>query len=289
MAPRLPPRGRPPGRLTVATLRPTTTDDDIPAFWAEDSTPFAADPPPAQPCRIVLRQIDDDAFSLQERLVVTWPPGPGGSTLVIEPASLTHTDLASIPSFFGWFARRHGRHTPAALVHDLLVGNGGGPVPPALPPAWRLSPEEADLRFRQLLLASGVPPVRSFLMWTAVVANTRWKTPRKRLGLVLWGVVAVIGSAAFVGGLVAGVPGAVAAGLVAPAIAAVLWGRQYLAGVVAGYSLWWALFGSVPGWVAYKVYELVEWVVYVARRRRLGGMDTPREPGAAPPVPYEAR
>jgi hypothetical protein len=62
-----------------------------------------------------------------------------------------------------------------------------------------------------------------------------------------------------------------------------------VAGVVAGYSLWWALFGSVPGWLAYKVYELVEWVVYVARRRRLGGMDTTRKAGAAPPVPYEAR
>ena len=79
-----------------------------------------------------------------------------------------------------------------------------------------------------------------------------------------------------------------AAGLVAPALAAVLWGRQYLAGVVAGYSLWWALFGSVPGWLAYKAYELVEWVVYVARRRRLGGMDTPG-PRSRTPVPYEAR
>ena len=53
-----------PGRLTVATLRPTTTDDDIPAFLGRGQHPFAADPPPAQPCRIVLRQIDDGAFSL---------------------------------------------------------------------------------------------------------------------------------------------------------------------------------------------------------------------------------
>ena len=114
-------------------------------------------------------------------------------------------------------------------------------------------------------------------MWTAVVASTGGRRARQRLGLILWGVVAVLGSAAFVGGLIAGVPGAVAAGLVAPR-SPVLWGRQYVAGVVAGYSLWWALFGSVPGWLAYKAYEARRWVVYVARRRRLGGMDTPGKP-----------
>lgn len=236
----------------------------------------------------MLRQIDDDRFALQERLVVTWPPGPGGSTLVIEPPWLSHTDLASVPSFLGWFARRHGRHTAAALVHDLLVASDDGGRPP-LPEPWRLAPPEADLRFRQLLLASGVPPVRSFLMWTAVVAGTRWNTMRQRLGLILWGLVATAGSALFVWGLATGAWWAVAVGLVAPAVAAVLWGSQYLAGVIAGYSLWAALFGSVPGWLTYKAYQLVEWVVYVARERRLSGMETPHAREPAPPVPFDAR
>ena len=87
-----------------------------------------------------------------------------------------------------------------------------------------------------------------------------------------------------------GTPWGVVAGLVAPALAAVLWGGQYVAGVIVGYSLWWAVFGSLPGWLAYKAYQLVEWVVYVLRTRRLRGMDTPqaaRKP--APPVPYDAR
>jgi hypothetical protein len=43
---------------------------------------------------------------------------------------LGETDLASIPSFLGWFARRHGRHTPAALLHDQLIPNDD---PHALP------------------------------------------------------------------------------------------------------------------------------------------------------------
>jgi hypothetical protein len=237
----------------------------------------------------VLRQIDDDRFALQERLVVTWPPGPGGSTLVIEPPWLAHTDLASVPSFLGWFARRHGRHTPAALVHDLLVATDDGERPAALPEPWRLSPPEADLRFRQLLLASGVPPVRSFLMWTAVVARTRWNIMHQRLALILWGLAATAGSLLFVWGLATGPWWAVAVGLVAPAVAAVLWGSQFLAGVIAGYSLWVALFGSVPGWLAYKAYQLVEWVVYAARERRLSGMETPRAREPAPPVPFDAR
>ena len=41
--------------------------EEAQGFWAVDSTPFAADPPPAQPCRIVLRQVSDNEFALQER------------------------------------------------------------------------------------------------------------------------------------------------------------------------------------------------------------------------------
>jgi hypothetical protein len=126
-------------------------------------------------------------------------------------------------------------------------------------------------------------------MWTAVVAGTRWNTMHQRLGLILWGLVATAGSALFVWGLATGAWWAVALGLVAPAVAAVLWGSQYLAGVIAGYSLWAALFGSVPGWLTYKAYQLVEWVVYVARERRLSGMETPRAREPAPPVPFDAR
>jgi hypothetical protein len=229
--------------------------------------------------RIVLRQISDDDFALQERLVVTWPPPPDGTTLVIETRWLDRTDLASIPLWLGWFARRHGRHTAASLVHDLLVGNDESPPPTAeLPPEWRLTPEQADLRFRDLLQASGVPLVRSYLMWTAVVANTRWHKPVQRLGLVLWGTAAALGSVLFVVGLLDGLWWAVVLGLLGPLAAALLWGRQYWAGVIAGYSLWWVLFGSVPGWLAFKAYELVEWVVAQIRPGRPAASPQPEEP-----------
>jgi Protein of unknown function (DUF1353) len=235
--------------------------------------------------RVVLRQIDDDQFAVQERLVVTWPPTPEGATLVIEPEWLSRTDLASIPLYLGWFARRHGRHTAASLVHDLLVGNEDDSATPAmLPPAWQLTPEQADVRFRDLLQASGVPPVRAYLMWTAVVANTRWHTPVQRLALILWGIVAALGSALFVWGLVTGAGWAVVLGLLGPTPAALLWGGQFPAGVIAGYSLWWTVFGSLPGWLAYQGYRLVEWVV---------GLVRPGSPAPSPqpvePVPYDQR
>jgi Protein of unknown function (DUF1353) len=268
------------------------TEQEAERFWEQDSTPFSADPPPPQPCRVMLRQVDDNQFALQERLVLTWaPPGaPGPVPLVIEPDWLTATDLASVPDYLGWFVRRFGRHTPAALVHDVLIPSQNHPWPAGLPEAWRLPPTDADTVFRQLLSASGEPPVRTALMWTAVVARTRWLSGwLGKLSLVAWGLAAVVGSVAFVGGIATGDPVAVALGLIGPAVAALLWGRQYVAGLVAGYSLWWVAFGSVPAYLAYKAYQVVEWVVYRLRmgshRRR--GVPVGVQP--APPVPYDCR
>jgi hypothetical protein len=115
-------------------------------------------------------------------------------------------------------------------------------------------------------------------MWTAVVANTRWDTAGQRLGLILWGFVAALGSASFVWGLVNGAWWAVLLGLLGPLLAALLWGRQFPAGVIAGYSLWWTLFGSLPGWLAYLGYQLVEWVVALVRPGRPAPSPQPVQP-----------
>jgi hypothetical protein len=64
---------------------------------------------------------------------------------------------------------------------------------------------------------------------------------------------------------------------VGPAVAAALWGGQYPAGVVAGYAAWWAVAGSAPAYLAYKVYEGAEFVVRVVAKMRK------REVPAAPP------
>lgn len=262
-----------------------------PAFWEVDSTPFSAVGPDPQPCRIVLRQIDDNDFALVEPLVFTPSEGTGlpERPLVIQPQWLT-SDLASIPSVVGWFARRHGRHTPAALVHDLLIRSEGEDPPDDLPAEWVLEPDQADLLFRELLVASGVPPVRSYLMWTAVAARTRWKTrPARRPAMALWGLAALVGTVALVAGAARGSLGVMLAALLAPIPAAALWGRQFGAGLIAGYAVWWALIGAVPAYVAYKLYQAVEGLVWLVRRGRHAQAGKPPVTRPPTPVPYDER
>ena len=262
----------------------------IPAFWAEDSSPFST-LDGGQPCRIVLRQVDDNDFALGEALVLTpaddMPDRPSGP-LVIRPEWLT-SDLASIPGILGWFARRHGRHTPAALVHDFLI-TGRRETPPAeLPTDWVLPPERADRLFRDMLLASGVPPVRSYLMWAAVAARTRWKTAtRRRVGLAVWALAAAVGTGALVIALAQQLWAVAAVALTAPVAASALWGGQWPAGVIAGYAVWWVLVGAIPSWIAYKLYQGVEGLVWLARwRPRRAGAPARDVPPA--PVPFDQR
>lgn len=276
---------------TTAEAGPARPARRVPSFWGVDSSPFSAAGDPPQPCRIVLRQVDDNDFELVETLVYTPPgdmPDRPAAPLAILPGWLT-SDLASIPGILGWFARRHGRHTPAALVHDLLIaGDDEGP-PPALPSDWVLPPEHADMLFRHMLLASGVPPVRSHLMWAAVTARTRWTTRlHRRLGIVVWGLAALVGTVALGVGLARGSAPVVGAALAAPVPAALLWGNQYVAGLIAGYAVWWALLGSAPAWTAYKLYQGVEGLVWLARRLRRARPGAPAAEVPAP-VPYHAR
>jgi hypothetical protein len=280
----------------VTATADTSHGNDTPPFWGRDSTPFSATGDPPQPCRIVLRQVDDNDFRLTEALVLTPPddmPGRPAAPLVIQPDWLT-SDLASIPGVVGWFARRHGRHTPAALVHDFLITGKGERPPPGLPADWVLEPEQADLLFREMLLASGVPPVRSYLMWAAVAARTRWKTrPVRRLALMAWGVAAALGTFALVVGLAQQRWWLAAVAAVAPVGASALWGSQFLAGLIAGYAVWWALIGAVPAWIAYKLYQGLEGAVWLVRRRhhrrRPAGAGAPSVGDPPAPVSFDER
>ena len=101
--------------------------------WDLDTRPFA-DANGTQPARFSLRQVDDDTFELSESFLYTG--GPHAGPVPVTAEHLGRTDLASIPSFLGWFARRSGRHTPAALLHDQLITD----EPERLPEDQRLSP-----------------------------------------------------------------------------------------------------------------------------------------------------
>ncbi|HLM29462.1 MAG TPA: DUF1353 domain-containing protein [Acidimicrobiales bacterium] len=264
-----------------------------PVAWGTDTRPFTSAVEPKRPGRFVLGQVDDDTFALERAVVFTRPEGMRGGAgreLVLHPAWLSDTDLASIPSFLGWFARRHGRHTPAALLHDLLIKDEDDPWPEGLPADWQLEPVDADLLFRELLVACEVPLVRSYLMWAGVTARTRWHSGlRRRLALLVWFLAALAGTVLIGVAIATSTWWLLAVALLAPVPAAVLWGKQFGAGIVAGYAFWWVVTGSVPAFLAYQAYRLVEWVVWHVRKRLPTYRDKPPTEAPPPPVPFDKR
>lgn len=109
-----------------------TDQQSTPFSWEGNTRPFSADDG-SQPARFELRQVDDDDFQLLKPFNFT---SAAGTTIPVRHELLGRTDLASILGFLGWFARRHGRHTPAALLHDELITD----TPEQLPPEAQLGP-----------------------------------------------------------------------------------------------------------------------------------------------------
>lgn len=179
-------------------------------------------------------------------------PPTGGAP---DPDALATTDLASVPGLFRWFLSTYGVHTPAALLHDRLVGGAR---------VAGVSHTQAGRLFRLMLEALGVPFLRRWLMWAAVAFGTRWRAKgRARLLVGLWAVLALAGMSTFVWAAVTGnwIVAAIAA--VAPVPAAALWGEQYGAGLVGAYSAIWLAPPTVLGAMGYGVYWCIEKVIAV--------------------------
>jgi hypothetical protein len=268
----------------TTTQQPVAAEEvvatDRPWFdWRTDTSPFSTSSG-QQPARVQLRQVGDDDFELLESFGFTSPDGR--TRIPVTPELLGSTDLASIPSFLGWFARRHGRHTPAALLHDQLITEDPGRLPPEL----RLAPQEADRLFRVALRASGVALVKSWMLWTGVTLLTRWRRALwSRAAIVAWFAAALAGTTLLLWGTASGNLVLVAVALVAPVPFAGLWGRQYVAGVIAGYSFWWVAFGAGPAWLAYQLYRAVELLALALGRLRPPDKRTP----LPPPTPFDRR
>jgi hypothetical protein len=248
--------------------------------WDTDTTPFSAGGG-AQPGRFVFQQIDDDNFRLTESIWFT-PDDGSRPPLEVNGDVLKTTDLASIPGFLGWFARRHGRHTPAALLHDALVR------PELLPDEWRGSRREADLTFRRVLRATDVPPVRAYILWAGTNFASRASAGAARLAaVVVWLLAALTGSALLaLGAVTANVP-LIVVSLVAPVPFAVLWGRDILAGIVAGYAFWPVVLGGLPAFVAFHAINAVE--LLVLGLRKLRPRNRPYRHVLSRPVPWHER
>jgi hypothetical protein len=223
-------------------------------FWQVDTGPFMG-AGGGEPAEIHLRQVSDNEFALGRSFIFV----EGDRRVLVDAAHLQSSNLASIPGWLGWFMRRHGRHTPAALMHDLQVGESSTTV------VSFKARTEADARFRAALRESGVPPVRARLMWTAVTFASRHSIregtadAERRSALIdLWLIAALFGMGVLGYGFATGNVVLIALALLGPFFAAFLWGERYDAGVIAGYALPVAIGGSIPSVVAYHLYWVVE-------------------------------
>jgi Protein of unknown function (DUF1353) len=243
--------------------------------WLTATGPFSPLNEPGKPARFVFEQISDTNFRVPEGLGFQYNP-PGGEAMAVTHANLPSTDFASIPRYMSWFVSRYGRHTPAALVHDELVTDGM---------AFDAR-KRADRVFLEMLDDLDVPPVQSRVMWTAVTLATRFRGPlAARVGVLLWALLAAIGVGALIWGLVTLNPWLIVAALVAPVVAALLWGGQRSAGLVAGYALPVIAVPALASLGGYWIYWVIEKGVKVIRQRKPENRGEP----LPEPVGYQGR
>lgn len=171
------------------------------------------------------------------------------------------TDLASVPAILRWFENPYGPHTPAALFHDRFLSE---PSP--------ITEVQADLYFRSMLKAVGVPIFKRLIMWTGIALRTRWASGlRNKVLLVLYVALSIIGTAVLISALLDGfglgvtLPsrlgnpwGVAAASVLSWLAASALWGRQWNASLVAGAAAPWAIPAAALALVARGVYAVAE-------------------------------
>jgi hypothetical protein len=222
---------------------------------------------------IVLKQMDSKGFQLVSTITYigdeTGLEGKLDSVIIdalrwVSLERLRDTDLTSVPLPLRWLVSNYGVHTPAALIHDWMIDEG----PPVV---GGLTPQYADRYFRFMLRDLKVRWIRRWMMWAAVAFRTRWKTGRRNKALLgTWVIAALAGMGAFVSGFFIGNPLVVVLAGIAPFVFALLWGRQYGAGIVASYNAPWVLPPTVVGAIGYGIYTLLEWVVSKLSRGRSG-------------------
>jgi len=170
------------------------------------------------------------------------------------------TDLASIPSILRWFENPYGPHTPAALFHDRFLSE---PSP--------ITEVQADLLFRNMSKAAGVPIFKRLIMWTGIALRTRWVSSlRNKVQLVIYVALSIAGTAVLLAALADLIglmslpswlgdpwPAALVA-LLAWLAASALWGRQWRAALVAGAAAPWAIPTAALALVARAVYSILE-------------------------------
>lgn len=190
---------------------------------------------------------------------------------VPQPDGRFTTDLTSVPTWFTWLVPKSGEHLPAALIHDGLVPDRGGPQTYTTSDGEPVDRIDADQVFRDAMRDTHVGMIRRWLVWAAVTTASLAVGPRAvwpwSCRLYYWGVllltfagITYLGTAAtldLVDRDLAWLPGAwmgdlpwmeegrwwheaaqgLAGAVVIPLATAVLWGKYFRAGAVAGIAL----------------------------------------------------
>lgn len=243
-----------------------------------------ADPPRrSEPPRIVLeRSLEEgrEVFAVLRR--VGYCDRHLGDLLVPADAGEFRTDLTSVPSVFTWLVPRSGRHLPAALVHDGLVGGDGSAPAYVSVEGHVVDRVGADRVFRDAMADTGTGVVRRWLAWSAVTLATTWLAPPRPWHRVLPATLLLVGwlgwcatwdlldrSAPLAPGvpwipeatwpveLLTGAAGAV----VVPLLLALLWGRFAVAGAILGVGLAALLHVTAAVALLTLVYRALEVVV----------------------------
>jgi hypothetical protein len=211
------------------------------------------------PAVVKLHQVKPKQFELLEGFRYT----TAAATYAIDPVTLGETDLASVPFAFRWFVRSYGRHTLPALLHDCLVRPGCS----AAVSGGGITREAADDIFLEAMKVQGVPFFRRHLMWSAVSVHTRFSFSglRARLLTIAWAIVAVLGIAAVVIGLLQLAGGAststallIIVGALGPIPGALLWLNRWRAGLWFGYAVVLLLPSTLVIYASFLPYQILE-------------------------------
>lgn len=190
----------------------------------------------------------------------------------VGPSTLPNTDLTSVPQPLRWFVSQYGIHTPAALIHDRLIGVD--------PPIEGLTDAYTDRYFRIMLQDLGVRWIRRWLIWTAVAFRTRFKAGGlKMVSVLVWVASMIAGMTALGVGLVKSDWKLVVPALLAPALFAFLWERQYGAGLCGAFTAVWLLPPTALGALGFGIYYCLE---------RFAGLFVDRNRAKPEPISYES-
>lgn len=215
---------------------------------------------------------------------------------ILVPADLDtfHSDLTSVPTLLTWLVPKTGAHLPAALLHDGMVGGKDYVATGYSPDADPIERVDADLVFRRAMRDSYIPPIRRWLVWSAVTLGTIWHGSegwsRARhlrylaTALATLLTVAVLGTIATLDLLdvVAWLPwmgagrgfalelaGGLAGAIVVPLVLGLTWGRFAIAGAMTGIALAVLLHVTALLLAVTGLYQLSE---RVARRTPIAGL-----------------